>query len=75
MEVIKKLAKEVFDKVALNHPNLGPEKTIDMFVVEYTKAVLFEATDVMRKSAADESPEVSKAMKVAVVDVLDHFGV
>ena len=75
MEVIKKLAKEVFDKVSQNNPGLGPEKTIDMFVLEYTKAVLFEATDVMRKSAADEPPAVNKAMKVAVVDVLDHFGV
>lgn len=76
MEVMKKLAKQVFDKVSQNNPGLGPEGTIDMFVLEYTKAVLFEATDVMRKSAEQtESQEVSRAMKVAVVDVLDHFGV
>ena len=75
MQVIKRLAKEVFDKVSATNPGIGPEGMIDAFVLEYTKAVLFEATDVMRKSAADESPEVSKAMKVAVVDVLDHFGV
>jgi hypothetical protein len=74
MKVIEKLAKETFEKVSHNNPGISPDKVIDAFVLEYTKAVLFEATDVMRKSAADESPQVSKAMKVAVVDVLDHFG-
>ncbi len=75
MVVIQKLAKEVFEKVSRENPGISPDKVIDAFVLEYTKAVLFEATDIMRKSAADESPEVSKAMKVAVIDVLDHFGV
>lgn len=75
MEVIKRLAKEVFEKVSATNPGVGPEGMIDAFVLEYTKAVLFEATDVMRKSAKDDTPEASRAMKVAVVDVLDHFGV
>ena len=72
-QIVKQIAEKTFKSIPMD--NNKPEEWIDSFVLAYTKAILFEATDVMRESAHGESPEVNKAMKVAVIDVLDHFGV
>ena len=78
MEVIMNEAKirEIATKTfqALPMDNTKPEKWIDEFVVAYTKAILFEATDIMREVAKEHPQEISTVIKATAIDVLDHFG-
>lgn len=50
MEVIGKIAKETFEKVSMNNKGMGPAETIDMFVLEYTRAVLVEVNEFLERS-------------------------
>jgi hypothetical protein len=73
MNRIKEIATKTFNSIPQDPKN--PELWIDSFVIAYTRAILFEATDVVRESAKSESdPQISNALKVAAIDVLDHFG-
>jgi len=73
MNKIKQIATETFNKVPVDQSN--PEKWIDTFVIEYTRAILFEATDLIREKAKETTDEsTSNALKVVAIDVLDHFG-
>jgi glutamyl-tRNA reductase len=72
MKKIKEIATKTFQSLPPDQKN--PEQWIDNFVLAYTKAILFEATDLIREMAKEtESPEVSNALKIAAIDVLDHF--
>lgn len=72
MKLIKEIATKTFQSIPQD--TINPEKWIDNFVVAYTRAILFEATDLIREKAKEESnPEISNALKVAAIDVLDHF--
>ena len=73
---IKELAVKTYEAVAANK-KLDPSKLeqwIDAYVLELTKNVVFACSDVIREQAKDASPEVSRALKVAAVDMLDEFG-
>jgi hypothetical protein len=72
---IKELATKVLETLKPQSANMTPEQMIDAFVLEYTKVVLFEATDLIRENAKEQSAEVAIALKATAIDVLDHFGV
>ena len=72
-KLIKKIATETFNKLPMDQSK--PEQWIDNFVVEYTRAVLFEATDVIRTKAKDYDADTGIVLKATAIDVLDHFGV
>jgi hypothetical protein len=72
MNKIKQIATETFNKLPMDQNN--PDKWIDAFVLEYTRAILFEATDVIRSKAREHEPEVATVLKATAIDVLDHFG-
>jgi hypothetical protein len=60
-------------KVAMK-PNSTAEDLIDAYVLELSKNLIFACSDVVRDLAKNASPEVSKELKVAAVDMLDRFG-
>jgi len=73
---IKHLANKAFETVK-NDSSIDSKKLdlwIDAYVLELTKNVVFACSDVIREKAKDASPEVSNALKVAAVDMLDEFG-
>jgi len=73
MNRIKEIATKTFNSIPQDPKN--PEAWIDNFVLAYTRAILFEATDVVREKARETSDEsTSNALKAAAIDVLDHFG-
>ena len=72
MERIKEIATKTFKSLPMD--NSKPEEAIDAFVLAYTRAILFEATDVMREKAKEHSQEVGTVLKATAIDVLDHFG-
>jgi len=70
---VKQIATKTFESLPVDQKN--PEQWIDNFVLAYTRAILFEATDVIREKAQESTDEnISNALKVAAIDVLDHFG-
>lgn len=73
MNRIKEIATKTFQSLPPNQSN--PEKWIDDFVLAYTKAILFEATDLIREKAKEHEGEISTVLKATAIDVLDHFGV
>lgn len=68
---IKKIATKTFESIPQDPKN--PEKWIDEFVLAYTKAILFEATDVIREKAKEHDGEIGTVLKATAIDVLDHF--
>jgi glutamyl-tRNA reductase len=73
MKKIKEIATKTFESLPQDQKN--PEQWIDKFIIEYTRAILFEATDVIREKAKETTDEsTSNALKVVAIDVLDHFG-
>lgn len=73
---IKHLANKAFETVK-NDSSIDSKKLdlwIDAYVLELTKNVVFACSDVIREKAKEASPEVSNALKVAAVDMLDEFG-
>ena len=71
-EKIKQIATETFKKLPTN--GASPEQWIDTFVIQYTRAILFEATEVIRSNAKDHDPDQAMLLKATAVDVLEHFG-
>jgi hypothetical protein len=70
---IKEIAQNTFKnlKIDSNRPDL----MIDTYVLELSKALIFECSDVLREKAKNETDPVAQAMlKVSAVDLLDHFG-
>lgn len=70
-ERIKTIAKATWESLP---EEKDMEKLIDSFVLAYTRALLFEATDVMREKAKEHSNETGTILKATAIDVLDHFG-
>jgi hypothetical protein len=71
--VIKNIATKTFESMKTD--NVKPEILIDNYVLELSKKLIFECSDVLREKAKTETDPVSKAMlKVSAVDILDHFG-
>ena len=70
-ERIKAIAKTTWESLPQEK---DMERMIDGFVLAYTKAILFEATDVIREKAKDHSNETGVILKATAIDVLDHFG-
>lgn len=71
MKRIKEIATKTFESIPQDPKN--PEKWIDAFVIAYTRAILFEATDVIRERAKEYSNETGIILKSTAIDVLDHF--
>jgi hypothetical protein len=75
-KLIKELALKTYETVS-NNPKIDRTKTeawLDAYVLELTRNVVFACSDVIREQAKTAPPEVSKALKVAAVDMLDEFG-
>lgn len=73
---IKQLAVKAYETVS-NNPKIDPsnrEAWLDAYVLELTRNVVFACSDVIREQAKEASPEISKALKVAAIDMLDEFG-
>jgi len=71
--VIKNIATKTFESMKTD--NVKPEILIDNYVLELSRKIIFECSDVLREKAKNETDQVSKAMlKVSAVDILDHFG-
>jgi hypothetical protein len=71
---IKEIAQSTFKNIKVD-PN-RPDVMIDTYVLELSKALIFECSDVLREKAKTETDPVAQAMlKVAAVDLLDHFGI
>lgn len=71
MKRIKEIAMKTFQSIPQDQGN--PEKWIDAFVLAYTRAILIEATDVIRSKAKDYNNETGIILKSTAIDVLDHF--
>lgn len=71
---IKDIATETFATVNSSSSGKNAEQIIDAFVIAYTRAILFEATDVIREKAREHPQEVGMVLKATAIDVLDHFG-
>lgn len=69
---IKEIAEKTFKSLPVD--NNKPAEAIDAFIIAYTKAILFEATDVIREKAKGHPQEVGTVLKATAIDVLDHFG-
>jgi len=73
---IKELAVKTYETIS-NNPKINPKKTdewLDAYVLELTRNVVFACSDVIREQAKTAPLEISKALKVAAVDMLDEFG-
>jgi hypothetical protein len=76
MKRIKQIALKTYETVKGNS-KIDPsnqEAWIDAYVLELSRNIVFACSDVIREKAKDASPEVSNALKVAAIDMLDEFG-
>lgn len=69
---VKEIAMETLTKVPVDKANF--EKWIDAYLVEYSRTLIFECSDVVRASAKSYGEETQVILKSTAVDVLDHFG-
>ena len=69
---IKEIALETLKKVPVDQENF--EKWIDSYLLEYSRTLIFECSDVIRESARKYGDETQVILKSTAVDVLDHFG-
>ncbi len=73
---IKELALKSYETIK-NNPKIDPTKQdawLDAYILEMTRNVVFACSDVIREKAKEASPEVSNALKIAAIDMLDEFG-
>lgn len=71
---IKRLAEKAYNTVITQHKDLKPDIWLDEFIIEFSRNLVFECTDVIRESAKESGNEVAKnAIKIVAIDVLDHF--
>ena len=71
-ERIKQIAQETFKKLPMDNKN--PEKWLDQYLIEYSRTLIFECSDVIRENAKNYGDEMKIILKATAVDVLDHFG-
>lgn len=73
---IKELAVKTYETIS-NNPKIDPtnrEAWLDAYILELTRNMVFACSDVIREQAKEAPPEISRALKVAAVDMLDEFG-
>ena len=70
---LKEIAQETFKKLPID--NSKPEQWLDSFIIELSRRIIFECSDVVRASAKNYDNEVKLILKGASVDILDHFGI
>ena len=71
-ERIKEIAQSTLKKLPVDSKNL--EKWLDDYLIEYSRALIFECSDVVRENAKNYGDEMKIILKSTAVDVLDHFG-
>ena len=69
---LKEIATTTFHKVPMDKKDA--EKWLDEFIIEYSRALIFECSDVVREAAKQYTDETKIVLKSTAVDVLDHFG-
>lgn len=69
---INEIAQETLKKVPVDSSNF--EKWIDSYLLEYSRTLIFECSDVVRESAKAYGAETQVILKSTAVDLLDHFG-
>lgn len=69
---IKEIVQETFKSLPMD--NAKPDQWIDKFVLEISRKIIFECSDVVRESAKNYGDETKVILKATAVDVLDHFG-
>ena len=72
-EHIKRLAKEAYEKVPMG--NKQPDVWLDEFIIEYSRKVIFECSDVVRASAKNKPEDIKGILRASAVDILDHFDI
>lgn len=71
---IKEIAMDTLKKVPLPSDQSNFDKWIDAYLLEYSRTLIFECSDVVRESAKNYGDEMKVILKSTAVDVLDHFG-
>lgn len=71
---IKEIALETLKKVPVPAERENFDKWIDSYLLEYSRTLIFECSDVIRESARKYGDETQVILKSTAVDVLDHFG-
>jgi hypothetical protein len=69
---IKEIATATQTKVLFNMNNF--EKWMDAYLIEYSRAVIFEFSDVVRERSKEWEGDKQMVPKSTAVDILDHFG-
>ena len=69
---IKEIATATLKKVPLRVNNF--DSWLDEYLIEYSRAIVFECSDVVRESAKEQEDDKKVLLKSTAVDVLDHFG-
>lgn len=70
---IKEIAMETLKKVPLRVDKF--EAWMDEYLIEYSRALIFKCSDVVRESAKEQEQDEKKVLlKATAVDILDHFG-
>ena len=72
-EHIKRLAKEAYDRVPMGDKR--PEAWLDEYIIEYSRRLIFECSDVVREIAKEQPEDIKILLKATAVDILDHFEV
>ena len=70
--IIKEIATNTLKKVPFRVNNL--DAWMDEYLIEYSKALVYECSDAVRESAKKYTDENQVILKAVAVDVLDHFG-
>lgn len=69
---IKQLAQETLKKVPFRANT--PDEWLNEYLVEYSRALIFACSDVVRDTAKEHEGDKKILLKSTAVDVLDHFG-
>jgi hypothetical protein len=69
---IKEIATATLKKVPFDVNNF--EKWMDAYLVEYSRTLVFECSDVVRDRAKEWEGDKGMILKSTAVDILDHFG-
>ena len=71
-EQIKRIATETYKQIPMG--NKKPDAWLDEFIIEYSRKLIFECSDVVRENAKTQDEATKTILKSTAVDVLDHFG-
>ena len=72
---IKQIAEEVLGKVNQLNISNKPEQWIDAYVLELTRAVVVQCSEVVRQDAKVAASDTARtALKLSAVNILERFG-